>query len=134
MVTINYGNEFFCVFKIPLDANLMCHLKVKAEKKQKRHVFQKTKVYKSNRSTNRYAKFAEAHRSQLEENKTGAKYESGVAVKQAKKSLKLAAPRNPKGTLPADWKCPFFTPNFAPLLVTATINWLIVICRVNQRR
>ena len=40
------------------------------------------------------------------------KYESGVAVKQANKSLKLLAPRNPKGTLPADWKCPFFHPKF----------------------
>jgi len=56
---------------------------------QQRKVYQKTKEYKSGKNANRYAKFAEAHRLQLEDVKTGAKYESGVAVKN-KNSLKDA--------------------------------------------
>ena len=57
--------------------------------KEKRQIEQNTKEYKSRRSTNRYAKFAEAHRSQLDEVKTGAMYESGVAVKLAKKQQSI---------------------------------------------
>lgn len=102
----------FAKFQISLYANLIRHLKEKDRTKERRQVVQKTNAYKSTPRTNQYAKFAEAHRSQLEENKTGAKYESGVAVKEDKKTLKLAPKRNPKGTLPSDWKCPFFHPKF----------------------
>ena len=64
-----------------MDENLIRHLQKKDGNKGKRQILQKSKEYKSIRSTNRYAKFAEAHRSQLQDAKTGAQYESGVAVK-----------------------------------------------------
>ena len=35
-----------------------------------------------------------------------------MAVKKNNKLLKQAPTRNPKGTLPSDWKCPFFHPRF----------------------
>ena len=73
-----------------MDDNLIKHLKGKDQKKAKRQVQQKTKKYKASRSSNRYDKYSDAHRDQLEEMKTGAMYESGVAVKVAKKSLKDA--------------------------------------------
>ena len=80
--------------------------------KEKRQVVQKSKEYKASRSANRYAKFAEAHRSQMEEKTTGLKYESGVAVKLAIKTIKSAPKRNPVGTLPSEWKCPYFHKNY----------------------
>ena len=100
--------RLFSIFDIQLDENLVRHLKMRDLNKGKRQIFQRTKEYKSSRSTNRYAKFAEAHRSQLEDTKTGAKYESGIAVKIAKKNIKAAPKRNPEGTLPSDWKCPYY--------------------------
>ena len=53
-------------------------------------------------------KLADAHVKQLEELKTGSMYKAGVAVKAAKQSIKKAKKRNPVGTLPEDWKCPFY--------------------------
>ena len=98
-------NQIFLKFKFPLDKMLISHLQMKDKNKWNRQIEQKTKGYKISRSSNQYAKFAEAHRSQLEDGKTGAQYESGVAVKNAKKSLKDAPKRNPPDTLLSDWKC-----------------------------
>ena len=95
-----------------MDENLIKHLKGKDQKKAKRQQQQKTKKYKASRSSKRYDKFSKAHSDQLEEMKTGAMYESGVAVKVAKKSLKNAPKRNPDGTLLAEWKCPYFHKNY----------------------
>ena len=51
--------------------------------------------------------------SQLEEMKPGVMYQTGVAVKAAKKSVKKSAvPRNPKGTLLKNWKCPYYHKDF----------------------
>ena len=86
--------------------------KVRIVQKRKRQLFQKSKEYKTSRSTDCYAKFAEAHRSQLEEVKTGTKYETEVAITLAKKITKSAPKRNPEGTLPSDWKCPYHRPKF----------------------
>lgn len=104
--------RLFSKFKLELDSNLIRHLKGKDGTKEKRQIEQNTKEYKSKRSTNRYAKFAEAHRSQLDEVKTGAMYESGVAVKLAKKTIKAAPKRNPEGTLPSDLTCAYYHPKF----------------------
>jgi len=92
-----------------LDGNLSRHFQRKDAVKSKRQLLQKTKEYKAGRSKNRYVKYAEAHVSQLEEMKTGVMYQTGVAVKAAKKSFqKTALPRNPAGTLLKDWKCPCY--------------------------
>ena len=76
--------------------------------KWKRQNYQKTKGCKSSRSGNRYTKFAEARRSQLDKMKTGAKYETGITVKVTKKALKYAPKRNPEGTLPSSWRYPYY--------------------------
>lgn len=68
--------------------------------------------YKSSHSVNRYKKFAEANRSQLEDTKAWVIYESGVAVKIAIRSLKDASKCNPEGTLPSDWKFPYYHENY----------------------
>ena len=59
------------------------------------------------RSSNRYTKFARAHHDQLEELNTGAKYETGIAIKVAKKSIKKVPKRNPEGMLLSEQKCPY---------------------------
>ena len=104
--------QLFRKFLVPMDENLIRHLQVKDQFKWKRQLQQKTKEYKACRSSNRYSKFAEAHRSQLEDAKTGAQYESGIAVKNAKKTLKDAPKRNPPGTLLSEWKCKFNNENY----------------------
>ena len=48
----------------------------------------------------------------MEDAKTGAQYESGIAVKNAKKTLKDAPKRNPPGTLLSEWKCKFNNENY----------------------
>ena len=105
-------SRIFKKLEVEMDENLIKHLKGKDNKKAKRQEQQKTKKYKASRSSNRYDKFSEAHRDQLEEMKTGAMYESGVAVKVAKKSLKEAPKRNPEGTKLEEWKCPYFHKNY----------------------
>jgi len=104
--------RIFTRFQIVMDDNLARHLQKKDANKEERQIVQKMKEYKVSRSTNRYAKFAEAHRSQLEDTKTGAQYESGVAVKNAKKTLKDLPKRNPKGTQPSEWKCRYHHVNY----------------------
>ena len=91
-----------------LDPNLSRHFRKKDEIKGKRQIYQKTIAYKSNRSANKHLKLADAHIKQLEEQKTGAMYKTGVAVKAAKQSIKKAKKRNPVGTLSEDWKCPYY--------------------------
>ena len=77
-------NRIFLKFKIPFDKNLISHLQMKEKNKRNRQIMQKTKEYKTSRSSNRYAKFSKAHCSQLEDSKTGAQYESGIADKNVK--------------------------------------------------
>ena len=56
--------------------------------------------------------FSQAHTDHLNELKTGAEYKTGSAVKTAKKTIKAASNCNPTGTLPEQWKCPFFHPKY----------------------
>ena len=106
-------NRIFKKFNCSLDGNLSRHFQRKDAAKSKRQLLQKTKEYKAGRSKNRYVKYAEAHVSQLEDMKTGVMYQTGVAVKAAKKSVqKTALPRNPAGTLLKDWKCPYYHRDF----------------------
>ena len=81
-------NHIFAKFYLTLDANLSHHSQRKDVVKSKRQLLQKTKEYKLSRSQNRYVKYVEAHVTQLEEMKTGVMYQTGVAVKAAKKSVK----------------------------------------------
>ena len=92
-----------------MDDNIIRYLKKKDNEKGNRQKKQRTKEYKAMRSSNRYNKFAESHRDQLEELKTGANYETDVTVKIVKKSLKEAPICNQEGTLLSEWKCPYFS-------------------------
>ena len=103
------------LFGLQIDKNLVRHLTKRDERKNKRRAVQKTKDYKSYRSAKRYNKYAKAHTDQLDDMKTGAQYETGVAVAIAKNPIK-AAPRNPEGTLPENWKCPLFHPDYCQKL------------------
>ena len=62
-VHFSLWNRIFSRFQITMDENLIRHLQKKDGNKGKKQILQKSKEYKSSRSTNRYAKFAEAHRS-----------------------------------------------------------------------
>ena len=68
--------RIFNKFNLELDTNIARYLKVKKSKKRKRQILQGAKKYKARYSTKRYNKFAEAQKSQLEEMKTGMKYET----------------------------------------------------------
>ena len=100
----------FSKFHLKMDYNLVRYLRMRDSNKGKRQRKQNTIDYKAGRIRNRYKKFAEAHRSQLEDVKTGATYESWVAVKNTKRALKEAPKRNPEGPLPSQWKCPYYHP------------------------
>ena len=39
-------------------------------------------------------------------------YQTGVAVKAAKKTMKVSEKRNTERTLLKDWKCPYYHPKF----------------------
>ena len=79
----------FNLFDLQIDKNLVRHLTKKDENKNKRRAVQKTKEYKSYRSAKRYDKYAKAHTDQLGDMKSGAQYETGVAVATAKKTSSL---------------------------------------------
>ena len=83
-------NRIFTQIDIVMDENLVRNLKKRDMYKGKIQIMQKSKACKSSCSTNRYTKFAESHRSQIEDSKTGAQYESGVAVENTTETLKLA--------------------------------------------
>ena len=65
----------------------------------KRQALQCTDKYKASRSNKQYLKYAETHTDKLEENKSGAKYETGVAVNVAKKGTKICTEKKPAGYL-----------------------------------
>jgi len=127
-------NRIFQKFQINLDQNLISHLQMKDKNKWTRQIVQKTKGYKISRSTNRYAKFAEAHRSQLEDGKTGAQYESGVAVKNAKRSLKDAPKKNHQVHYFQIGSVNFFIINFVLNQDTETLVRLIVGAMIKRKR
>ena len=82
----------------------------KKEKKRKR---QKSKCGKLQRRKTDLEKFAEAHREQMDDARTGKTYGAGVALATAKKqaNAKLtAAARNPKGTPKELLRCPYYHP------------------------
>ena len=124
----------FSAFQISFDANLIRHLKSKDGAKERRQEFQKTKVYNSSHSTNRYAKFAEVHRSQLEDTKIGVKYESPVAVKEAKKLWNRLRNVIQKVHFHLIGNVRSITKINATLPDTATVVWWIVVCLVNRKR
>ena len=82
------GTEFLKNSIVPWMAICLAIFKEKTRSSRKGKCYKKTKEYKAGRSKNRYVKYAEAHVSQLEEMKTGVMYQTGVAVKAAKKSVK----------------------------------------------
>ena len=67
-----------------MDDNLIRHLNNKNIEKVSRQKKQTTKEYKAIRISKRYTKFAKAHRDQLDKLKTGAAYETIIAVKVTK--------------------------------------------------
>ena len=107
-----FWSKVFKIFNLETDPNLSRHLKKKDENKSKRQIVQGTKSYKAYRSSNHYDEYSEAHAYQLDETKTSAQYETGFAVKVAKKSLKAAPKCNPPGTLIGEWKYLYYHPNY----------------------
>ena len=65
------------------------------------------------------AKFADGHKEQMEDQRTGKTYCAGVALAQATKTAKAkhtATERNPKGTAPEDMRCPYHHPLYCTIL------------------
>ena len=90
-------------------------LRSRDRKKEKARIVQRSKEGKIRRSQSKTAKQNDAHKTQLDAYKEGTFYESGVAMSLAKKTLKAVA-RNPKGTPPGQWRCPYYHPLYCTLL------------------
>ena len=71
------------------------------------------------RSKRNGAKLNDAHRKDTEDQKKGATYKSGIAMTQATKAAKNLlsdVARNPKGTLPKDYKCKYHHVEYCQVL------------------
>ena len=95
-------------FYLNLDQNLFHHLTKLDLNKIKRQVLQCTQKYKASRSNKQYLEYVEAHADQLEENKSGVKYEIGIAVKVAKTVLKSTLKKKSAWYLTCWLEVPFF--------------------------
>ena len=86
---------------IEMDAVFRSSLQSRDRKKDKKRKRQKSKVGKLKRRKTDIEKFADSHKEQMEDARTGKTYGAGVALAQATKQAKdklTAAARNPKGT------------------------------------
>ena len=75
------------------------------------------KAGKVTRGRGRSEKFNLAKKGYLEELRIGMAYESGIALKNAKKAIKYApVERNPKGIPRDQWRCKYYHPSYCNAL------------------
>ena len=115
-----------------MDDAFAASLKARDTKKKKKGSAQKTKKGKITRRKGFLTKFAESHKEQMDDAKTGKTYGSGVALKTAKKSAKgklTAATRNPDGTPKHLQRCAYY-PHYCSVLGHTTAGNRM--CGVNK--
>ena len=81
-----------------IDPNLLSVLLARDEKKRKAQIRQATLDGKRKRSKSKHKKINKEHQQYMDGVKAGLEYESGVALKVAKKNLPASKDRNPKDT------------------------------------
>ena len=104
---------------IEMDAVFRSSLQSRDRKKDKKRKRQKSKVGKLKRRKTDIEKFADSHKEQMEDARTGKTYGAGVALAQATKQAKdklTSAARNPKGTPKELMRCAYFHPLYCTIL------------------
>ena len=103
-----FWSAVFSEFGVDLDSNLRRSLKARDRKRKGRTIKYETIEGKKARGRLKNEKYAVARKNFFEELRTGMAYESGIALKAARKSVKDSPDiRNPKGTLPQDMRCKY---------------------------
>jgi hypothetical protein len=114
-----FWERVFVALGLDMDAVFGSSLKARDAKKGKKRTRQKSNKGKLTRRKTDLAKFAEGHKEQMDDARTGKTYGAGVALAQATKTAKAkhtATERNPKGTAPENMRCPYHHPKFCTIL------------------
>ena len=102
---------------LPLGMTLTQYLRRKDKDKEKNHAFRRTKDYKTNRKIGWTNKYKVLREKQMNDNKNGLDYETGLAMTLARSRLKEnKVERNPKGTPNKKLRCPYHHPNWCNVL------------------
>ena len=105
--------KIFLALGLTFDDNLRSSLQTKDTHKVKKSQRAITKVGKIARGRARSEKFSAAKREYFEQLRTGMAYESGIALKEARKVVKnLPSNRSKKGTPTDQLRCKYFHPNY----------------------
>jgi hypothetical protein len=104
-------------FGLNLGVTLSTYLKTKDIGKRRRRVFRRTKAYKTNRKEGWTNKYKMLREKQMNDNKNGLDYETGLAMTLARSQIKeYKVERNPKGTPEDKLRCPYHHPNWCTVL------------------
>jgi hypothetical protein len=106
-----FWQEIFQEFNMTLDDSLRAFLRNLQKRKDAKNKLARSKAGKSRRSNQRRNKLKDEHRKDMEAQKTGMLYETGIAMKQAQRGarhLTSAQSRNPKGTPKDKLRCRYW--------------------------
>ena len=103
-----FWQEIFEEVNMTLDDNLRAFLRNLQKRKDAKNKLARSKAEKSRRSNQRHNKMKDELRKDMEAQKNGMLYETGIAVKQVQRGarhLASAQSRNPKGTPKGKLRC-----------------------------
>ena len=105
-----FWTKIFEEFEVKIDDNLLHVLQCKDKRKLKKKIHDKTKEGKRKQSELKYQSLADNHKKQMIDLKNGHKYETGISISEARKSLKDVPARNIgcKET----WTCIYYHPKY----------------------
>ena len=116
---LDFWTRTFDELGLKMDTVFQSALTARDKKKSQKRTRQKSNKGKLAQRKGDLAKFAEGHKEQMDDQRTGKTYGAGVALAQATKAAKTkytAAKRNPTGTAPECMRCPYHHPQFCTLL------------------
>ena len=105
-----FWGKIFNEFQLSMDDNLIHVLQYKDNRKLKKKSCQQTKEGKRNRSKLKYKSLADNHKQQMIDCKNGHKYETGISISEARKSLKDTPARNTGSK--ETWTCIYYHPKY----------------------
>ena len=115
---LEFWSLVFAAFDLDLDDNLRKHLANRDRIKSKKRAKDESIEGKRLRGKRKYNKLDQAHKDRQEMQRTGVRYEIGMAVvakKNLKQNLQKPSDRNPKGT-PTECLCCLYYPAFCQTL------------------
>ena len=114
-----FWERVFMELNLEMDTTFRSTLRDRDNKKNKKRKRQGSKEGKTKRREKYLANFAEQHKEQMEDAKTGKTYGAGVALKEATKraAKKLTCTvRNPENTKKELLRCPYYHPLYCDVL------------------